>query len=121
MGDRVNIVLKDGDDRAAVVIYLHWGYTDRYPILAQAIAHAQPRWGDSSYCARMIISSIIKDDGINNETGIGIFSATMDEITSGNFYTPDYVVVDLANNTVNVEGTFIPFDVFTSVARHQLP
>lgn len=120
MGDRVNIVLQDGD-RPAVVVYLHWGYTDRYPVLAQAIAHARPRWNDPSYCARMIISSIIKDDGIDNETNIGIYSATLDEMATGDFYTPDYVVVDLVKRTINVEGTDVPFDTFVSLARHDLP
>ena len=120
MGDRVNIILKDGES-TAVVIYLHWGYTDRYSVLAQAIAHAQPRWNDSSYCARMIISNIIKDDGIDNETGIGIFSASVEQAMSGNLYTPDYVLVDLETRTVEVKGTEVPFDIFVTLSRADLP
>jgi hypothetical protein len=120
MGDRVNIVLKDGDERPAVVIYLHWGYTDRYVILASAINHAKPRWFDPSYCTRMIISDILKDK-LMDETGQGIFAATMAEISTGYFYTNDYVVVDLANRTVDVDGTPVPFDVFTALALTSLP
>ena len=45
MGDRVNFVFVTDENQPAVVLYLHWGYTDRMETLQAALAHARPRWG----------------------------------------------------------------------------
>lgn len=107
MGDRVNFVFKTEDNKPAVVMYLHWGYTDRHETLKAALAHARPRWGDESYCTRMIMSHILKDE-LLNETGYGIYAATPEEIATGYFYTHDAVVVDLTKK--EVDGT--PFEEY---------
>ena len=108
MGDRVNFVLKDND--MAIVLYSHWGYTDRHTELADAVRHARPRWGDSSYCARMIISHLLKDD-IDKEDGFGLYAMPMSQLPN---YTGDpCVVVDLVAQTVDVDGVQVPFSFYS--------
>ena len=74
MGARINFVFKDDLD-SAVVLYSHWGQTEWQRDLAMAMNHAKPRWGDSSYATRMMISYLIQDS-ILEETGFGIYSIT---------------------------------------------
>ena len=72
MGARINFVFKDGTD-TSVVLYSHWGQTDWQTDIAGALEHALPRWSDSSYGTRMMISYLIQDN-ILDETGFGIYS-----------------------------------------------
>lgn len=111
MGDRVNFVLKDDD--MAVVLYAHWGYTSRYTELADAIRHAEPRWGDGFYCARMIISHLLKHD-IDGENGFGLSAMPTSQV---HYYTGDpCVVVDLVALIVDVDGLQIPFSTFAEMS-----
>lgn len=94
MGARINFVFKD-DLNSAVVLYSHWGETEWRRDLAMALDHAKPRWTDSSYATRMIISYLMQDS-ILEETGFGIFS-----VTGPNYHMGDTtVIVDLINQTV---------------------
>lgn len=96
MGARINYVFKDGTD-SSVVLYSHWGETDWEHDIAAALSHAKPRWSDTSYATRMMISYLIKDS-ILDETGFGIYSIN-------NFGSMDLgettVVVDFVNKTIS--------------------
>lgn len=115
MGDRVNFAFSRGEDKPVVVLYSHWGYTSRYADLAAAVEHARPRWGDSEYCTRMIISHLLKDQ-ISSELHYGIFASTKDEVESGFMYTDEYVFIDLVKMTVQVDGIDVPFRTFVELA-----
>ena len=72
MGARINYVFTDGSD-SSVVLYSHWGQNGWEQDIARALQHATPRWNDSSYGTRMIISYLIQDS-ILDETGFGIYA-----------------------------------------------
>jgi hypothetical protein len=94
MGARINFVFKDDLD-SAVVLYSHWGQTEWQRDLAMAMNHAKPRWTDSSYATRMMISYLMQDS-ILEETGFGIYSITGTNYDLGE----QTVVIDLINHTV---------------------
>jgi hypothetical protein len=101
MGARINFVFKDadtaiGEPSSSVVLYSHWGQDSWQPDLAEALSHARPRWSDSSYGTRMIISYLIQDS-ILDETGFGIYSIN----NAGSFDLGEQtVVIDFVNKTV---------------------
>lgn len=95
MGARINFVFKDGSD-SSVVLYSHWGQTEWQYDIAGALEHAKPRWSDSSYATRMIISYLIQDS-ILDETGYGIYSVSGNNFDLGE----QTVVIDFVNKTVN--------------------
>ena len=107
MGARINFVFKD-DFNSAVVLYSHWGETEWRRDLAMALQHSKPRWTDSSYATRMMISYLMQDS-ILEETGFGIFS-----ISGPNYDLGDTtVIVDLINHTViDDQGNSVGWDVF---------
>jgi hypothetical protein len=94
MGARINFVFKDGTD-SSVVLYSHWGETDWERDIAAALAHSKPRWSDSSYATRMMISYLIQDS-ILEETGFGIYAVHGDNFDLGE----TTVVIDFVNKTV---------------------
>lgn len=95
MGARINFVFTDGTD-SSVVLYSHWGQDSWEQDLAEALRHAMPRWSDSSYGTRMMISHLIQHD-ILDETGFGIYAIN----NSGSMDLGEQtVVVDFVNKTV---------------------
>jgi hypothetical protein len=95
MGARINFVFKDGSD-SSVVLYSHWGQTDWQTDIAGALEHAKPRWNDSSYGTRMMISYLMQDC-ILDETGFGIYSIN----NVGSFDLGEQtVVIDFVDKTV---------------------
>ena len=74
MGDRINFAFKDREGHA-VVLYSHWGATGWQHDIAGALEHARPRWDDSAYGTRMMISYLISDK-LMDETGYGIYAVT---------------------------------------------
>jgi len=102
MGARINYVFKEGDHAigepsSSVVLYSHWGEIEWMSDIAGALAHAKPRWSDSAYCTRMIISYLIADS-IMDETGFGIYSITGNNYDLGEFT----VVIDLVKQTIHI-------------------
>jgi hypothetical protein len=100
MGARINFVFKDseaaiGEPSSSVVLYSHWGQDSWQPDLAMALEHARPRWSDSSYATRMMISYLMQDD-VLGETGFGIYSVMGDNYDLGE----QTVVIDFVNKTV---------------------
>ena len=95
MGARINFVFKDGTD-SSVVLYSHWGQTEWQRDIAMALEHAKPRWGDSSYGTRMMISYLMQHS-ILDETGFGIYS--INNVGSMDL-GEQTVVIDFVNKTV---------------------
>ena len=60
MGARINYLFNEGAEEPAVWLYSHWGETDWQVDIANALMHARPRWQDTSYAIRNIISKLIK-------------------------------------------------------------
>jgi hypothetical protein len=94
MGARIHFVFKDELD-SAVVLYSHWGQDEWQRDLAMALNHSKPRWGDSSYATRMMISYFIQDS-VLEETGFGIYSVSGNDYDLGD----QTIVIDLIKHTV---------------------
>lgn len=71
MGDRAVISFTEDRMETSVNLYMHWGGSDRYSKLADALDAARPRWTDFEYATRICISNIIGKDW-NEELGFGI-------------------------------------------------
>ena len=113
MGARINFVFKDGSD-SSVVLYSHWGQTDWQIDLAGALEHAKPRWSDSSYGTRMIISYFMQDS-ILDETGFGIYAISGNDFGLGE----QTVVIDFVNKTVT-DNVSVPWDKFVAAYGSQI-
>ncbi len=107
MGARINYVFKDSEQGPMVALYSHWGETEWQRDLAMALQHAKPRWQDSAYGTRMIISYLMQDS-ILEETGFGIYAISNDGSLDLGELT---VLVDFTTNTVT-DRVSVPFDKF---------
>jgi hypothetical protein len=119
MGARINFVFKDsetaiGEPSSSVVLYSHWGQDSWETDLAEALQHARPRWSDSSYATRMIISYLIQDD-VLGETGFGIYSISGDNYDLGE----QTIIIDFANQTVT-DNASVKWDNFIQAYGPQL-
>jgi hypothetical protein len=108
MGARINFIFQDETD-TSVVLYSHWGQDLWQQDLAAALQHAKPRWSDSSYGTRMIISYLTKDD-IFAETGFGLFSLKNDNFNLGE----QVIIVDFVNKTIIDRKTIVAWDDFVA-------
>jgi hypothetical protein len=100
MGARINFVFKDsdpaiGEPSSSVVLYSHWGQDDWQTDIACALKHAAPRWNDSSYATRMMISYLMQHN-ILDETGFGIYAINDANQDLGE----QTVIIDFVNKTV---------------------
>ncbi len=73
MGDRIVYTIRQ-DENLSLNLYSHWGGYDRFIDLARALQAAEPRWNDSSYAARIIVSQLIGDQWAE-EIGFGLPAA----------------------------------------------
>ena len=119
MGARINYVFKDDEGTGSVVLYSHWGETEWQRDLAMALEHSKPRWEDTSYFTRMMISYLIQDE-ILGETGFGIFA--INDITQD--LGDDTVIIDMTNRTImnnvavdwnNFVQAYLPSSVLSTV------
>ena len=108
MGARINFIFKETTDGPSVVLYSHWGQDSWQTDLAAALDHARPRWSDSSYGTRMIISYLIKDS-ILDETGFGIYPVSGDNYDLGE----QTIVIDFTNQTIT-DNVPVKWDKFVS-------
>ena len=106
MGARINFVFKDSEEGPSVVLYSHWGQTEWEHDIAAALHHARPRWTDSSYATRMMISHLIQHS-LLEETGFGIYAVNGDNYDLGE----QTVVVDFTNNTIT-DNVSVDFEAF---------
>jgi hypothetical protein len=114
MGARINFVFKESIDGPSVVLYSHWGQDSWETDIAGALEHSKPRWNDSSYGTRMMISYLMKDS-IMDETGFGIYSISGTNYDLGE----QTVIIDFINKTV-VDNVPVKWDKFIA-AYHQDP
>jgi hypothetical protein len=106
MGARINYVFKDSEQGPKVVLYSHWGETEWQRDIAMALQHSKPRWNDSAYGTRMIISYLMQDS-ILDEHGFGIYSIDGDSYELGE----TTVLIDFITKTVT-DNVSVPFDKF---------
>ena len=106
MGARINFVFKDSEDGPSVVLYSHWGQDGWESDIAGALQHAKPRWNDSSYGTRMIISYLIQHN-VLDETGFGLYAVNGNNFDLGE----QTVVIDFVNKTVT-DNTPVQWDAF---------
>jgi len=106
MGARINFVFKDSETGPLVVLYSHWGQDSWQQDLAAAMEHAKPRWQDSSYGTRMIISHLIQHS-ILDETGFGIYAIDNDNYDLGE----QTILIDFTTKTVT-DNVSVPWDKF---------
>lgn len=97
MGARCNFIFKDTTEGPWVVLYSHWGETEWRRDLAIALDHAKPRWGDTSYCTRMVISKLL-EGSLLDETGYGIWALDKNMINQAFLDTP--IEIDMVNQTI---------------------
>ncbi len=111
MGDRIVYTIKQ-DSNLSLNLYSHWGGYDRFTSLANALNAARPRWDDSSYGARIIVSQLIGDQWAE-ETGFGLWASSEDGDYGGDH--PD-ITIDFINKTVTDETGTHTFEQF--IAYH---
>lgn len=70
MGDRGNIIVKDGE--STVYLYTHWTGSDLPETLKGALSRGKDRWDDGLYLTRVIFQDMIGND--KDITGFGISS-----------------------------------------------
>jgi hypothetical protein len=112
MGARINFVFKDGTD-SSVVLYSHWGQSSWKEDIAEALVHARPRWSDSSYGTRMIISYLLQHN-IHDETGFGLYAVHGDNFDLGE----QTVVVDFVNKTI-IDDVAVDWEAFINAYAPQ--
>jgi hypothetical protein len=108
MGDRIVYTIKQDKD-LSVNLYSHWGGYDRFVTLANALHAAMPRWNDTSYATRIIVSQLIGTDW-TEETGFGLWASNGDGMDYGGDH-PD-ITIDLVNKTVEDETGIHTFESF---------
>jgi hypothetical protein len=108
MGARIHFVFRDREDRPAVVLYSHWGETEWQRDLAMALEHSKPRWEDTSYFTRMMISYLIQDS-VLGETGFGIYA--INDITQD--LGDETVIIDMSNKTI-INDVSVDWDKFVA-------
>lgn len=107
MGDRIVYTIRQ-DENLSLNLYSHWGGYDRFVTLANALQAAKPRWNDSSYAARIIVSQIVGDQW-ESETGFGLWASSEHGMYGGDH--PD-IIINLVNKTVEDETGTHSFDSF---------
>ena len=111
MGARINFVFKDSEKGPVVVLYSHWGQDGWERDLAAALQHSRPRWNDSSYGTRMMISYLIQHS-ILDETGFGIYAINQDGYDLGE----QTVLIDFTNKTIT-DNMSVGWDLFVAAYR----
>lgn len=107
MGDRIVYSIKQ-DSNLSLNLYSHWGGYDRFETLARALQAAEPRWNDSAYGARIIVSQLIGDQW-NQELGFGLWASAGEGDWGGDH--PD-ITIDFVNKTVSDETGTHSFESF---------
>lgn len=104
MGDRGNIIVKDGD--STVYLYTHWSGSDLPETVKSALQRGKDRWTDGQYLARILFCEMIGGD--NSTTGFGISSTFCDGGTD--------ITVNVDDQTVreDTDAPPVPFAEYVS-------
>ena len=111
MGARINFVFKDSEEGPNVVLYSHWGQDGWETDIAAALEHAKPRWDDSAYGTRMMISYLIQHS-ILDEHGFGIYAVNGTNYDLGE----QTVVIDFVNKTIT-DNVPVKWDLFVQAYK----
>jgi hypothetical protein len=104
MGDRANVLVKDG--KSKVYLYTHWAGTE-LPATLQTALKRQWRWDDGYYLCRIIFCQMVKGHE-DDETGFGISSIVGDGADR-------IVTVDVPKQRVEWAGNSLPFEQFIAL------
>jgi hypothetical protein len=105
VGDRANILVKDGEDE--VHLYSHWMGSRLPNILQHSMKRGRERWDDPSYLARIIFCDMV--DGYEKDlTGFGISNRVGDGDNR-------IAVVDVAKRTITISGQSWSFQEFADL------
>lgn len=107
MGARVNFVFIQDDSGKNVTLYSHWGADTWEVDLAYALDKARPRWEDTSYGTRIVVSQLIGDQH-DSEVGFGLYVSDETDYTSDSW--AENVMVDFVKKEVNDTA----FDIFVN-------
>jgi hypothetical protein len=105
MGARTNFELQDGI--GSIWLYSHSGGDDKSIDFAKALEHARPRWGDTPYAIRMVVSHLIQDR-LLDDTGYGLTSYEAGEESY------DTLSANFVTNTVSYEQEVFTFEEFVA-------
>lgn len=72
MGARTTFTFITEPDQK-IVLYSHWGGETKAQHFAEAVAKAEPRWDDETYCLRIMVSQLVGDYW-DSETGFGLWT-----------------------------------------------
>ncbi len=109
MGARTTWEIRTDSEGPSIYLYSHWGGDSKWSDTRRALEQAEPRWGDSTYGARIFISQIIGTQW-DSETGFGIMAGEPGEVPFEEEYFR--MVVDFSNQTILVSGEEITFRDF---------
>jgi len=107
MGDRRQVIFNN-----KLWFYTHWGGSSLPHLLKHAISSAKGRWGDDSYCLRIIVSKL-SEPNLNSETGSGLWFSNMDS-EYNNFE------VDITGRTVKLGIEQWTFEEFVGLPEEHL-
>lgn len=102
MGDRGNIIVKDGSSE--VFLYTHWTGSDLPEVIRTSLARSEDRWDDGPYLTRVLFCDMIGGD-VRGTTGFGISSTYGDGGTD--------ITVNVDEQTVEHDGTKLSFAEFS--------
>jgi len=74
MGDRGNIIVKDGE--STVYLYTHWSGSNLPESIQASLKRGKDRWTDGQYLARILFDDMVQGD--RGLTGYGISSVIGD-------------------------------------------
>lgn len=86
MGDRAVIQFKATEEDQPINLYMHWGGSERYTLLADALEAARPRWSDAEYATRICVSQIV-GEAWSGELNFGL-SVGDDNSRQGSYDVP---------------------------------
>lgn len=102
MGDRGNIIVKDGESK--VYLYTHWMGSELPDIIKSALKRGKDRWDDGAYLTRVLFQEMIGDD--KGVTGFGISSVYGAGGTD--------VIVDVPSQSVTYRDVTTPFSDYVA-------
>jgi hypothetical protein len=71
MGSRTTWKIVTNNSGAVTWLYSHWGGESKFEDTRNALVAAMPRWGDTTYGARIFVSNIVRENW-SEETGFGL-------------------------------------------------
>jgi hypothetical protein len=109
MGSRTTWEIRTHADSPSIYLYSHWGGESKWSDTVGALRAAEPRWGDSSYGARIFISQIIGAHW-DSETGFGITAGENGSVPFEESYFS--ILIDFSSRTVIAGDRFYDFSEF---------